>query len=895
MKLAAWLRRRKQREQELDEEIRAHLAMAISERIEHGEDPATAERNAQREFGNEPLVKETTRDMWGWRWLEALLQDLRYGLRQLRRSPGMTAVAVLTLALGIGANTAIFSLIDTVMLRSLPVEKPEELVEVRRYNPRWGSEGSPSFTNPLWEQVRDRQDVFSGVFASGEESFDLAQGGAVENANGIFVSGSYFATLGVRPAAGRLFTAADDKRGCPAVAVLSYGFWRDHYGGAESAVGQTLSLSNHPFQIIGASGPGFYGAEVGHKFDVAIPVCTAAIFDEKEQRLDHRSWWWLGIMGRVKPGISPERLKARLDVLSPQIFTAAVPQGWDPKNQQEFLKQSFLTFPAATGVSGLRREFTEPLNILMAVVGLVLLIACANIASLMLARAATRHREIAVRQALGASRMRLIRQLLTECILLSSAGAVVGVLFARWGSALLVRYISTANNQVFLDLSLDGRVLGFTAAIAVLTGVLFGVLPALRSTRVSLTAAMKGRGDTERHGHFRSSKWIVAAQVALSLVLLVAAGLFLRSFAKLAMLDIGFDRNNVLLVNANLKAAHVPPERRWEIYQQIENRLRALPGVVSASRSWNTPISGYEWNQDIQADSPNSPTGEAALTYFNAISPAYFETLRTPLLAGRVFNDHDTKNAPPVAIVNQTMARKFFPNLNPIGRYFRTAEVSGSLAPPIQIVGLVRDSKYESLREETYPTAFFPIAQQTPGIDDVENFELRTAIPPSSLASAVQSAVAGVSKEISIDFHTLAEQVNDSMVQERLLALLSGFFGALALLLAMIGLYGTLSYLVTQRQTEFGVRMALGAQPGSILRLVMRDVVVVLAGGLAVGICISLATGQLLQKMLFGLDARDTVTLAAAVVTLSAVAFLAAYLPARRATKVDPMVALRYE
>ncbi len=828
-------------------------------------------------------------------YIENLIQDVRYGLRMLARNPGFTAMAVLTLALGIGANTAIFSLIDTVMLRSLPVQKPQELVEMRLYNPRWGSEASPTFTNPLWEQVRDRQDVFSGVFAWSTEPFDLTQGGAVQNANGVFVSGGYFTTLGVRAAAGRLFGPTDDQRGCPAVAVLSYSFWQSHYGGAESAIGGNLSLDHHPFQIIGASAAGFYGAEVGQEFDVAVPVCTAAIFDGKESRLDNRSWWSLRIIGRMKPGVSPAQVKARLSVLSPGISAAALPRNWDPQGQQDFLKQSLVTFPAVTGISELRRQFKEPLDILMAVVGLVLLIACANIASLMLARAAGRNKEIAVRQALGASRLRLIRQLLTECVLLSSAGALLGMLFASWGTALLVRYISTAQKQVFLDLSPDGRVLAFTAAIAVLTGLLFGILPAFRSTRVSLTAAMKSRGYIEGHGRLRSGRWIVASQVALSLVLLVAAGLFLRSFAKLAMLDIGFDRHNVLLVNANLKAANVPPEQRLAIYEQIESRLRALPGVVSASRSWNTPISGSAWNYNIKADSPNAPTGEASLTYFNSISPAYFQTLRTPLLAGRGFNNHDTKTAPMVAIVNQTLARKFFSGLNPIGRYFRNGEAPESLAPPIQIIAVVKDSKYESLREETDPMAFFPITQQAPGHDDEENFELRTATPPSSLISAVQKAVAGVNKGISIDFHTLTEQVNDSLVQERLLALLSGFFGGLALLLAMIGLYGTLSYLVTQRQMEFGVRMALGAQPGSILRLVMRDVVLVLAGGLAAGISISLATVHLLQKMLFGLGARDPVALTAAVGTLSAVAFIAAYLPARRATKVDPMVALRDE
>jgi predicted permease len=678
--------------------------------------------------------------------------------------------------------------------------------------------------------------------------------------------------------------------------VLSYGFWRDHYGGAPSAIGSTLLLSTHPVEVIGVAPPGFYGMDVGSKFDVAVPICAAAIFDGKESRLDHRSWWWLTVVGRTKLGVSLSQLTTRLAVLSPQIFTSALPQNWPPDMQRTFVKRSLVTVPAATGISFLRRQFDQSLQILMAVVGLVLLIACANIASLMLARAAARQKEIALRQALGASRTRLIRQLLTECVLLSSAGALAGILFARWGTTLLVRYISTAKNAVFLDLSLDGRVLGFTATVAVLTGLMFGVLPAIRCTRVSLPSAMKGSQalESERPARFRTRQWIVASQVALSLVLLVAAGLLLRSFAKLARLDIGFDRNNVLLVHTDLATAKVPPDQQFAAYEALEVRLRALPGVVSVGRSVMTPISGGAWNSIIHTEWSKAVTGDDTLAWLNYVSPGYFDTLRMPLLTGRNFNSGDTKTAPTVAVVNQTLAHRFFPNLNPVGKTFRIDEVGGQPGPPIEVVGIIKDSKYESVREDTLPTAFFP-ATQVPGDVDQENFELRTAIRPSALLSAVQAAVAGVNKQIPLEFHTLAEQVNDSMVHERLLALLSGFFGALALLLAMVGLYGTLSYLVTQRQTEFGIRMALGAQRGSILRLVMREVIAVLAGGVVVGVCISLAATRLLQQMLFGLGARDAVTIIGAVGVLSVVALFAAYLPARRATKVDPMVALRHE
>ena len=445
------------------------------------------------------------------------------------------------------------------------------------------------------------------------------------------MSGGFFDVLGLRPAAGRLIAASDDRRGCPALAVLSYGFWQEHYGGAASAIGSTLSLSDHPFEVIGVAPPRFYGMEVGEKFDVAAPICAIALFDGKQSWLDGRSSWWLWAAGRVKPGISRAQLTARLKVLSPSIVTAALPQDWSPQDQRGFLKTTMVAVPAATGISYLRGQFKEPLDILMAIVGLVLLIACANIASLMFARAVTRHKEVAMRQALGASRTRLIRQLLTECVLLSSAGAVLGIFFARWGSALLVRYISTARGQVFLDLSSDGWVLGFTAAVAILTGILFGVLPAFRSTRLSLISAMKSRGETEPHGRFRSRKWIVTSQVALSLVLLTAAGLLLRSFTRLATLDLGFDRNNVLLVGANLEAAKVPPNQMLATYEAIENRLRAIPGVVAAGRSVETPISGGKSIGNIRTEWSKALSGDEAQIWYNYVSPGYFEALRMPL------------------------------------------------------------------------------------------------------------------------------------------------------------------------------------------------------------------------------------------------------------------------
>jgi putative ABC transport system permease protein len=887
---------KKHAEQEMDEELRAYLDASVKEKTRAGMTADQALRAARIDMGSMEAVKDGIRSA-GWETrVESLWQDIRYGVRMLRKNAALTAVVILTLALGIGANTAIFSLIDAVLLRFLPVQNPQELVRLQRRVPNRDEE-APSFTNPTWEQVRDRQDILSGVFAWSEDHFDLSQGGAVNLVNGIWVSGDYFRTLGIHPAAGRLLANSDDQRGCEGAAVISYAFWRDHFGGDERAVGAKLSLNNHTLPIIGVAAAGFYGMNVGSKFDVAIPICATAIFDNaKMSRITHRSWWWLNIAGRSKPGMEPAQIGSRLAVLSPAIFSSAVPPAWPLVGQQIFMKYVLTLAPAASGISDLRREFERPLHILMTLVGVVLLIACANIASLMLARSAVRRREIAVRQALGASRPRLIRQLLVECLLLSLAGALTGLLLAHWASALLVRYLSTARDHVFLDLTLDIRVLGFTAAIAMVTGVLFGVLPAFRSTRISTASAMKGglAPDADRAVRFRAGKCMVAVQVALSLVLLVAAGLFLRSFQKLVKLDLGFDRDSVLLVSANLKATHIAADRRLTTYDEIETRLRPIPGVLSASRSYNTPISGFAWNGMVTSDAPNAPKGDDTLTYFNFISPRYFGTLRTPLVSGRNFTDYDTKTAPKVAIINQTMARKFFPGLDPVGRTFQSDGLTGTPARVVQVVGVVKDAKYESLREDTHAMAFSPISQ-IPQLDEHESFELRTASGASGIESAVQRAVAGVNKEISLDFRTLATQVGDSIVRDRLLALLSVFFGALALLLAMVGLYGTFSYLVTQRQKEFGVRMALGARLKSIVGLVMREVAAVLAGGVAAGVCIALLSTGPLQKMLFELGARDTLTIIAAICVLSAVAFVAAYLPARRAARVDPMVALRHE
>jgi putative ABC transport system permease protein len=899
MKFSFWSR--KQRNQELNEEIQAHLTLGAREEMQSGRSRKDAQLAARHEFGNETLARETTRDMWGWRWLGDLLQDVRYGLRLLGKNPGFTAVAILTLALGIGANTAIFSLVDTVMLKMLPVQKPEELIVLAITYPKATGEPVPELTNPIWEQIRDQQEVFSSVFGWSQARFDLAQGGESHLVNGLEVSGDYFSTLGVQPAAGRLFVSSDDKRGCPGSVVLGYGFWQEHFGGAQSAVGSMLSLSGHPFQVIGVAAPGFYGVDVGTKFDVALPICAEAIIRGHNSVLDERAAWWINVVGRLKSGVSPEQVSARLQVISPQIFAATVPEKWKPESQKNFLSGILIGSPAGKGLSEVRRAYDQPLRMLMAVVGLVLLIACANIASLMLARAATRQKEISVRLAIGASRARLIRQLLTECVLLSLAGAALGVLFARWGSAVLVRFISSARNPVFLQFSLDNRILGFTAAIAVLTGILFGILPALRSTNVSLASAMKGgqQDQTPGRAHFRPGRWIVAGQVALSLVLVIVAGLFLRSFNNLLTLDTGFDRSNVMMISANAHNTNLSPEARETLWSQAIQRLQNLPGVTSASESVITPISGVGWNSFFHRQTGVSPSGRNALANINAVSPEYFATLRSPILAGRTFNVNDSAGAPLVGVINETMARRFFGNADPIGQYVYIDETSGKAGAPIQIIGVVTDAKYRSLRETTPATMYFPVAQlaaqDARSMSEQPSFEIRTASSPATILKSAGEVFTSMNGAISLSFRTMEEQVNDSLRQDQLLATLSGFFGGLALLLAMIGLYGVLAYMVTQRRKEIGIRMALGASGNSILSLIMRDVSILLAVGVVVGVGISLWATHFMQKMLFNLNPRDAKTIIFSVAVLSAVALLAGYLPARRAARLNPNVILRDE
>jgi len=598
------------------------------------------------------------------------------------------------------------------------------------------------------------------------------------------------------------------------------------------------------------------------------------------------------IIGR--PSVSPSQVTARLKTLAPEIFQATLPLNRRPKDQTEYLSNTFETRAIANGISELRTKYQRALTILIAISGLVLLIACANVANLLLARSAARQREIAIRIALGLRRGRLMRQLLTESVVLSLTGAALGILFAHWGAQLLVGYLSSTNDRVYLDLTIDGRVLAFTAGIAILTGLLFGLAPAWRGTRVDPQSAMKANARGVIEGsRFGLGKALVVVQVALSLLLVAGAGLMLSTFFKLETVDTGFNREHILLARIDLSNGHYAPEREGAVLQEMLGRLRALPGVRAASASAITPVSGWQWSEDVQIEGYTAKSRDDANVWLNRVSDGFFETLGTGLLAGRDFDSHDTLQSPQVAIINQTMAKKFFAGQNPIGKRYRE-EDGDKLSAPIEIVGVVKDAKYRELRDEVPPTAYLA-ASQGPFFRLPLAFEVRTAGAPASLIPGVKSAIAEVNHDVSLQFTTLSTQIDESLTRERLLATLSGFFGALALLLATIGLYGVMSYNVARRRNEIGIRMALGAEQRRVLTMVLREVAILIAAGLIIGIAAALTTTRLIESFLYGIKSTDPLTLCLAAGVLALVAAIAGYLPARRASRLDPMTALREE
>ena len=839
--------------------------------------------------------------------MQTLWQDLRYALRMLAKSPGFVAVAILTLALGIGANAAIFQLIDAVRLRTLPVQDPNTLAVVHLNTNHWGSgnfTGSYSqFTFPLWQQVQKRQQAFSSIAAWGGGQMNLAKGGEVDNAQAIWISGQFFQVLGVQPILGRLISPADDpedeQSGCSGAVDISYGFWQRRYGGDASAIGKTLTLEGHPFTIVGVTPPYFFGVSVGDRFDLAVPICTEPLINAQYSYITGpraRETWWLALLGRLKPGWTLARAGAQLGSIAPAALHETVPPQYDSEGVKHYLEYKLETRSAANGFSNMRQDASDPLYLLLGLSGLVLLIACANLANLLLARASARGREVAVRLALGASRSRLIRQLLSESALLALAGAVAGGFLAATLSQMLIAFVSTPDNPVFLDMPTDWRVLGFAAALAILTTLLFGLAPALRAGRVDPGSTLKtgGRGMTAGREHFRLQRILVASQVALSVVLLAGALLFTRSLQNLMTRNPGFEQNRVLVANLDTSPLNLSLERGPSLEQNLLERIRALPGVAAAAASERSPVgnsSSNDWVLDAKGEHPNGASWE------DYISPGYFDTMEIPVMAGRDFNRDDSATSPKVAIVNQTFVQKFLGGTtHPIGERIRVWAPPGKPARYYQVVGLVKDSVYEDMHQPMVPVMYFARAQS----DEPQLFSFSVLLVRSrggfaGLLNSVKDEIVGVNPEINIQFKLLRTQVHDSLLQDELMATLCAFFGGLALLLAAVGLYGVISYTVAQRTNEIGIRMALGSQRAGVIRLILGEVAILVAVGLAVGLGLTLAGSKAATSMLYGLKSRDPLTLALTVLILAAIGFGASYLPARRASRLDPMTALRYE
>ncbi len=859
----------------MDAELQDFLTTAVEHRMRCGLSREAAIRAARLEMGSAAAVKDGVRDV-GWESIiDRSWQDVRYAIRHLRKSPGFTAVTILTLALGLGASTAIFQLADAVRLRPLPVEHPEQLAEVRMADPTRGRMGTfagrrPLFTNALWDELRHRQQAFAGMVAWGAYPVNLSARGDAQFVQGLWVSGDLFNVLGVRPHLGRLLASSDDQPGCGAPAVvLAYAFWQRQYGGDAAVIGKTMMLDGHPFEIIGIAPRRFVGLEVGRTFDVATPICAERILNREQSALNDRSWWWLTVIGRLAPGWSPERASSHLAAISPEIFRSTVASGLPSDVAQAYVESTLKAFPGSTGVSGtVREEYETPLWVLLAVAGVVLIIASANIATLLLARATARERDIAVRLALGAARGRLIRQLFTESVLLAAAGAVAGLLLTQILSEGLVGLLRSSGFQLF-SVAFD----------------LVGLAPAVLATRPSIGALLRATGRTSTDTRPRSGarSVLVVAQVALSLALVVTALLFARTLHNLTTVDSGFNLDGVGMVVIDYQRAKVPPERRLELQARLLDGARSIAGVQSAASVRMVPLTGESWTGHVVIDGIQ----HQKQTYFNRVSPAFFQTMGAKFIVGRDFTPDDSLTGRRVAIVNESYARGLLGRRNPIGSTFQMPASPGASQPTFEI-------KYVTLREPFEPIAFFAASQERRPLEYV-NFVVHTTSASLAVTRALTEAVRRTEPEAVVLVQPYQAQIADSLVRERLTAMLSGFFGAVAALLAMLGLYGVVAYGVTQRTREIGIRTALGAQRSEVLTLVLRQSTVLTGIGVALGLAAAAVATRYLEGMLFGLSPLDPSTFIAVSLAFPMVAALAAYVPARRAASIDPLLALRCE
>src|SRR5262245_58389366 len=872
-------------DRELDDEIETHLRLLTERYVRQGLTEAEAALAARRQFGNATLLQEAHREMRGIRFIDTLLQDLRFGLRMLLKSKGFTAVAALSLAIGIGANTAIFSLLDALLLKTLPVRQPEQLVFV---------EGLGfAHPDPVFGEMIEKNSVFDGMFSFHSTQMTVSDGNQAERVLGELVSGNFFTVLRVEAHLGRVFSDADDQTpGGDLVTVISYNYWRRRFGADPQVIGRKISVNNYPFTIIGVAAPGFNDVEIGDAPDLRVPMTM------KREMLDHIDA--APVMARLKPGISIAQAQVAADTLYQNIIrqnNLRTSVGNSP-TERIFAPRIQLQ-SARTGVprGNLRSQFSQPLILLMCMVGVVLFIACLNVANLLLARAATRRREIAVRLAVGAGRFRLLRQLLTEGFLLSALGGALGLVFARWGTQALLGFLP---KDATLDIKPDLRMLGFTLGVSALTGLLFGLAPALEATRFDLIPALKSdaAGVAWRKRKWELRRLLVTLQVAMSLVLLVSGTLFARSLRNLKAVDLGYTTDQIVTMETWPEGSGYKLDQMRNFYAQLIERVRALPGVRSAAYG-PLPIRGYGGEMDIEVPGSQFPPNEKPTTMFHPITSQFFATFGIPLLRGRNFNAQDSgldyfdaRNSigdyNRVVIVNDSFARHFFGDENPLGKRFSVGPFKS-----LEIVGVVGNARLASLREKMSRTVYYVESERFLGR---QRLCVRATGDDGALVAAIRNVVHSLAPKLPVfNIKTFADHINESISRERLIALLSSFFGLIALLLAALGLYGVMANAVARRTREIGVRMALGARARNVLWLVLRETLFLVAIGIAIGLPVALAANRVIKGFLFGLSANDPLTIALAVSLMLAVAALAGYLPARRATKVDPTMVLRQE
>ena len=889
-------------QRDLDEEMRLHLELRRQQQMAAGLSPEAAQRSAQQRFGNLTRLKEKSHLTWGWEWLETCVQDAGYGLRSMFRTPAITVVALISLALGIGANTAIFSFLDAMMLRSLPVKNPQQLVKLGAED--WGGitdsfACTELYSYPFYREFQRKNEVFSSTAAVLSLLNDVH--GFVDHRQESemihvqTVSGTYFTTLGVGAQMGRMLDDADDSsEGDHPVLVISDGFWKRSLGSDPSVLHHTLKLGDRVFEIVGVAPAEFFGTKVGAAPDAWAPLSMAQTIPPGWGRYHENFSESLYILGRLKPGVTMEQATANVNVLFAQILRSFPDAKLSQENLARLAHAHVQLESMARGLSDLRHTYSEPLKVLMAIVALVLLIACANIANLLLARSTARARELALRQALGARRARIIRQLLTESLLLALAGGALGIGLAAAANRVLLRMIANGSDSVPLDVSLNLRLLAFTFAVTVGTALLFGTLPALRATRLQLTDSLKsGRGGFSGAGRSPLAKILVVSQVALSLMLMVAACLFLRTLVNLNRVDTGFNKENVLRldIDSTITGYKDADPRLTMLFKQIEQRVNGLPGVRAASFSAFTFDEG-SWNGVIRV--PGMPVDHSVDVKHNEIGDAYFKVMQIPLLAGRGFGPQDTATSQHVAIISEQMARHLFPAGSPIGRTYYIGSDDG-VEPPLQeqVIGVARDVKFGDLEEPLAYIDYLPYAQREWRFGD---FEVRYSGDFGAVARDVQQAIHSVDRRLPImHITTLDEQVARSFTNETIIAELSAFFAVVAVFLSCIGLYGLMSYLVSRRTGEIGIRMALGAKRSGVAWQVMREIGLLMLGGIVVGLPLTLSGIRLVRNMLYGLSGTDPFSLSAAIGLLLFAGIASGYLPARRASRVDPVVALRDE